>query len=227
MSTTAPEQQLSRQTAYWVEIAEHTEITDHPSYEMAAAHLQAIKALQDEANRTFDPIIQKAHAAHKEALAQKKRVCDPLTQAESLLKRSMGAYIQDQERIRREEERRLREDAEREAAEAREREIEAAEALGASVEEITVIAEAPLRRAPVVMTAPAKVAGISAREIWKAEVTSLPALIKYVAAHPELQGLLSPNLPAINSLARSLRSALNMPGVRVWSESNIASRRAN
>jgi hypothetical protein len=224
---TTSEQQLTHQTAYWIEIAQHTEIIDQPSYEMAAAHLRAIKGLQAEADQTFDPIIQKAYAAHREALAQKKRICEPLTQAEALLKRNMGAYVQEQERLRREEERRLREEAERLAAEEREREIEAAESLGVSAEEIAVIAEAPLRRPPVVVAAPPKVAGISSREIWKAEVTNLQLLVKYVAAHPELSNLLSPNMPAINALARSLRSALHVPGIKVYPEANIASRRSS
>ena len=194
--------ELSRKTNFWVEVAEHTEIIDHPSYEMAAEHLQAIKALQAEADQTFDPIISKAFAAHKEALAQKKRITDPLTQAEGMLKRIMGAYAHEQAQLRMEEERLLREQAEREAAEEREREIEAAEIAGASVEEVAVIVEAPLLRRPVVMAAPPRINGVSSREIWKAEVTDLNALVKYIATRPEYLNMLQPNMTAINSLAR-------------------------
>jgi hypothetical protein len=219
--------ELTRKTSFWIDVAEHTEIIDHPSYEMAAEHLQAIKALQAEADQTFDPIISKAFAAHKEALAQKKRITEPLNQAEGMLKRNMGVYAQEQARLRMEEERRLREQAEREAAEEREREIEAAEAAGASQEEVAVITEAPLLRRPVVMAPSPKVNGVSSREIWKADVTDLAALVKYVATRPDLVNLLLPNLPAINAQARSLRSAMNIPGVRVWAETNIAARRTS
>lgn len=229
MSTTVTTMttELTRKTDFWRDLAEHTEIIDHPSYEMAAEHLQAIKALQAEADQTFDPIVQKAYAAHREALSQKKRITDPLNQAESILKRNMGVYAQEQARLRMEEERRLREEAERQAAEEREREIEAAETAGASIEEVAVIAEAPLVRRPVVVAQAPRVQGVSSREIWKAEVTNVQALIKYVATRPELANLLAPNMPAINALARSLRSAMNVPGVRVWPESNIAARRTS
>lgn len=217
--------QLSRQTAFWVDLAEHTEIIDQPSVELAAGHLQAIAELQGEAAKTFDPIISKAHAAHKEALMQKKRITTPLDEAETIIKRKLGVYTQEQQRLRFEAERLERERAEREAAIQREHEIEAAEALGASVEEIAVIAEAPLQRRPVLVAAQPKVAGISTRELWKAEVTDLAALVKYISTRPELSNLLTPNLPAINALARSLRSALNIPGVKVYNEASIATLR--
>jgi hypothetical protein len=195
---------------------------------MAAEHLLAIKELQAEANASFDPIIQAAHQTHKEALAQKKRICDPLLGAEELLKCGMKNFLRLQEKLRREEEERQRAEAERYAAEQREREIEAAEAAGASVEEIEVLAEAPLERRPVVVAPQVRpVSGISMREAWKAEVTDLPALIKYVASRPEFANLLTPNMPAINALARSMRSAMTVPGIKVWNESNIAARRTS
>lgn len=216
------ETKFSKQTGYWLEIANSTEIFDYPGYEMAAAHLQAIKELKAEADKTFDPIVAAAFATHKEAVAQKKRICEPLNQAETVLKAAMATYAQEQERIRRDEERRLREEAERQAAEEREREIEHAEANGATSEEIAVMVEAPLQRKPVVVAPVQRVSGITMRETWKAEITDLAALVKYVSTRPELSNLLAPNLPAINALARSLRSALNIPGVRVYNEASIA-----
>jgi hypothetical protein len=216
-------QELQHQATEWTELAKSTVVVDALSYEIAATHLQAIKALQAEADETFDPIIKRAHETHKEALAQKKHITDPLTQAEAVLKRSMASYVQDQERKRLEEERRLREQAELEAAQAREAEIEEAEAHGATVEEVQAIAQSPLRVSPVI-TAPVttRVQGIISREVWKAEVTNLIALVKFVSANPQFISLIQPNTAAINGLARSLRSTMNIPGVRVWSEANIA-----
>jgi hypothetical protein len=217
--------QLSRETAYWIELADHVEIIDQPSVEMAAGHLQAIAGLQSEAAKIFDPIISKAHAAHKEALTQKKNVCAPLDKAEQIIKAKLSAYTQEQQRIRLAEERRLREEAEREAALEREREIEAAEALGASADEVQTLVEAPLVRRPVVLAPAPKQTGFTARETWKAEVTDLSALIKYVSSRPELSNLVMANMPAINALARSMRGAFAIPGVRVYNESNIATLR--
>ena len=227
LATTGPDRELQHEADSWIGLAEALKVVDALSYEIAGTHLHAIKALQGEADATFDPIISKAHQAHAEALKQKRRITDPLTRAESLLKRNMGSYIQEQQRKQREEERRLREEAERVAAEAREVEIEEAEATGATTEEVAAIIQAPLRVAPVV-TAPAtpRMQGISSRENWKAEVTNLLALIKFVAANPQFANLLQPNTVAIGGMARSMRSAMNIPGIKVWSESNIAAKRS-
>jgi len=73
-----------------------------------------IKALKREIDDTFDVLISKAHAAHKEAVAQKKRHYEPLEAAERQIKQKMGTYLDEQDRIRRIEEQRLRELAERE-----------------------------------------------------------------------------------------------------------------
>jgi hypothetical protein len=90
------------------------------------------------------------------------------------------------------------------------------------VEEISVLAEEPLIRKPVVLAAVPKSTSYSARELWSAEVTDLEALVKYVATRPELSNLLQPNMPAINALARSMRSALRIPGIQVQNSTNIA-----
>jgi hypothetical protein len=72
-----------------------------------------IKALKKEMDDTFDGIIAKAHAAHKEAVAQKKRHYEPLEAAERQIKQKMGVYLDEQDRLRREEEARQRQEAER------------------------------------------------------------------------------------------------------------------
>ena len=213
---------LQRKTAFWIDLAEHVDVTDQPSVDMAAGHLQTITDLQREADSVFDPIISKAHQTHKEALAQKKNITAPLDAAEKIIKTKLAAYVQEQQRIQLAEERRLREIAEAEAAGEREREIEQAELLGASADEVAILTEAPLARRPVVVAPTVKQTGFSARESWKAEVTNLEALVKYVATRPELSNLLAANMPAINALARSMRGALQIPGIKVWNESNIA-----
>lgn len=75
-----------------------------------------IKALKREMDDTFDGIIAKAHAAHKEAVAQKKRHYEPLEAAERQIKQKMGVYLDEQDRIRREEEARARAEEERKRA---------------------------------------------------------------------------------------------------------------
>ena len=54
---------------------------------------QTIKAFQKEIDSTFDPIIERAHVTHKEALAQKKKYMDPLIEAEKSIKQLIGDYL--------------------------------------------------------------------------------------------------------------------------------------
>ncbi len=70
--------------------------------------------------------------------------------------------------------------------------------------------------APVVRVEPrlANVDGVRTQRRYKAEVTDKMELIRYVATHPEWTGLLDPNMPALNGLARSQREALSIPGVK-------------
>lgn len=128
-----------------------------------------IKPLRKEAADVFDPIIASAHKAHKDALAGKAKVEKPLIEAEDILKRSVGGYLQEQERIRQAEQDRLRrEQQERERAAMRlaeenrkaeeaalnaqiareheeeiERQLETAEAFGDSPAQIAAICSAP------------------------------------------------------------------------------------
>jgi hypothetical protein len=78
----------------------------------------------------------------------------------------------------------------------------------------------------IVTQAAPKVAGISTRQVWKAEVFDKAAFIKYVAANPQYLNLLDVNITAVNGMAKSLKDQMNIDGVRAVSESQIASRAA-
>jgi hypothetical protein len=68
---------------------------------------QTIKAFQKEVESTFDPIIERAHITHKEALAQKKKHMDPLVEAEKRIKQLIGDYLTLVENERKKEAERL------------------------------------------------------------------------------------------------------------------------
>jgi hypothetical protein len=206
-----------------IEEARGFQVTDSNTYRLAADKLLTIKALRGEVDEAFDPIIADAHRAHKTGLAQKAKVDGPLAEAEELYKIKMGAYDDDQRRIQREEERRRREQVERQAAEDREREIEDAEKHGATIEEIIVIAEAPLRVAPVIVSpAVPKVAGISSRENWKWEVEDKLKLDRFVAANPMYSNLTSVNSAAVTAWSaassRPQRSPASKSGPKATSQ---------
>jgi uncharacterized protein with von Willebrand factor type A (vWA) domain len=218
--------ELAEQAMTWTQRARSLKISDQATYEIACEELRGIKGLRAKVEEVFGPIVKKAYEAHKEAVLQRKKADDPLNEAELILKRAIADWQLEQERIRREEQRRLEEEARHRQEEELEREIEQAEAEGASAAEV----EAMIDRAPApapVMVAPrvAPMSGVATRELWAADVTDLMAFIKHVAAHPEHTALLMPNMTAINQMARALKSAMKIPGVRVYSQATVAVRR--
>ena len=66
------------------------------AYDIAVGCTRDIKGIQKDINDTFDPIILKAHEAHKEALAQKKKHSEPLLQAEAIMKQKLVKWDSDE-----------------------------------------------------------------------------------------------------------------------------------
>lgn len=222
-----PKAELTQQATNWVSVARTLAVKGAETYRCAAEYLLAIKALRTEADQAFDPIIADANRTHKTAIEQKRKVEGPLMEAERVLKTAMGAYEQEQRRVEETRRRELEEQARREALEQREYEIESAEIEGATREEIKSIAAAPVRVAPV--TVPSNVPavkGIVPRDSWRFEVTNKLALDKFIGTNPQFSNLTMPNSVAIGALVRSLRSAMQIPGIRVWNETNISARKS-
>ncbi|HWG67487.1 MAG TPA: hypothetical protein VN662_08755 [Rhodanobacteraceae bacterium] len=158
------------------------------------------------------------------AEAEERRIREEQAKAErerlAAIERERGAgneaAAKEAERIAREQ----AEAAERAAAEARGR-------ADAARTEIEIADVAPV----LPMIAPAKTDGISARQNWKAECTDLQALVSAAAAasargDTTLLGYLEPNTKALGQVAKALKGAARIPGVRIFAEESIAVRRA-
>lgn len=200
-------------------------IADDASYQAACEFLKAVKALRTEIAETFGPHITRAHEAHKALLKEKADAEAPLADAERIAKAALVAYDQAQERLRREEQARQQAELQRQEEERRLLEAVALEAAGES-DTANALIDEPIH-VPTVAVAPAtpKVSGISYRETWSANVTSLHALVKFVAANPSHVGLLSANMPALNAQARSLKAQLQLPGVEAICTRDVAAGR--
>jgi len=198
-------------------------VVTQEQYSGAGEKLKAIKGLMQKVNATFDPIISKAYAAHREAVAQKKNHEGPLIEAEGIYKRGMLGFQQEQERIRREEQARLDELArkERERLEAR---AAAAEAKGKAEKAEELRNQAATVPAPVVQIETPKVSGVSTREVHKAVVTDLKALLQGVIDGKVPEGAVLANESFLNAQARLQKSSLNYPGVKVVTEQILSSR---
>lgn len=214
----------------WPERARAIQIVDERTYIDAAETLKGIKALRSEVDAAFDPIVKAAFDSHRTAVAQKRKAEAPLTEAEGIIKATLGEYAREQERRRLEEQRRLDAIAREEEETRRLEQAAAMEAEGhqfgddALVQEAHALIEQPIIAPPAAPLARAvpKVAGISYRETYGAEVTNLLLLVQHVAKNPGLLPLLTVNQTALNAQARSLKQSLDLPGVRVVKSSTTA-----
>lgn len=102
--------------------AEAITIESEEDYRLAADFGRMLKQRVAEVKEYWSPMKDAAHKAHAEVCRREKAMLQPLTNAEKILKQTMGAYIAEQERKRREAEESARkaayEEAERKMAEA-------------------------------------------------------------------------------------------------------------
>ncbi len=151
-------------------------VTNNDQFESAGKFLTTIKGLRKEVNKSFDPIIKKAHDSHKEALKQKKVHTAPLDNAERIVKQTISKYLTECEMKRREEQRRL-EEIERKKQEEQalldaqnaETEDEADEIIKDAIENKPVVIAPEIEK---------KVEGVSRRMIWKYKINNVEKINK-------------------------------------------------
>jgi hypothetical protein len=200
------------------ETAAQYQITTSEEYEHGAQIVKELKAMQSEVSRTFDPIVEKAYQAHREATAQRAKYLDPLKDGEKRVKAAMADWTR-KEQARIMAERKAAEEAaalERAALEAAKKQsyedaLKAGDLQAArEIASIDTVAEIK-----VVEPVQAKVAGVSTRKTYRAEVTDLAALVKAAVDVPQYLSFLSANEQALNALARAAKTtSCAIPGVR-------------
>lgn len=211
--TLEPEPTLEERALSVPEQARELKVIDSDSWIRASNFLGVIKDLRKEIDDTLDPVVKKAHEAHKAAVAAKKKVEAPLVEAETYLRGDMSRYKREVDAANAA--------ARRQAEIERQREVESLEQRG------DLSAADAVRMAPVVVDAegPPVGGGVDTRSIWRAEVTDKMALIRAVAEGRVPEAVLAIDTKVLGSLARSLKGALNYPGVRVVEDVGIAVRR--
>lgn len=207
------------------------------SYQLVGETLKTVKILRAELETICRPIINAHHKAHKEAMDEFKRGDVPLSGAENNLKITLLAWDHEQEKKRQAEQARLQREAEEKAKEeARKLEEERRLQEAIALEEAgdTTAAQEVLA-APVVTpevfvppvvlaTTTPKVEGLSKRQIWKCSVTDLMTLVKAVAAGQVPLAAIEANTVFLGQQARSLKSEMKYPGVKVWPEDSMTGR---
>jgi len=190
-------------------------VASNEQYEQGESLLVSCKQMEHEIHEAFDGIVEKAHLAHKEAVAKRTSFLKPIEEGRIILKVKMIAYQTEQERIRQEEQRRLEAEAkERAEREALEQAI-AAEQSGDTETAEAIISE-PVYVAPVIApkVAPAASRLSAGREIWSAHEVDLMLLVKAIAEGKQPVTLVMANMPALNKMASALKSSMSVPGYR-------------
>lgn len=142
---------------------------------------------------------------------------EPLTRlqsAKAVLKGAIDAYLAEQRRIAQEAERAALAKAEAERkrlatqAERAEAKGDIAKADDLAYRAATVPAVTPQVEVP-------KVRGYASVETWSAEVTDIAALLKWIAEDPaKRHGYVTVNQSALNSVAKAMKTSMDIPGVR-------------
>lgn len=194
--------------------AESRAIITAEDYEIAAGELQAIKAKAREIDEQRKTLVKPIDEARKTIQAFFAPPLDWLAKAEAVLKGKLVVYQNEQDRIRREEQRKADEAARRERERLAERAAKAAES-GKLEKAEQLSTQAATVVAPVIQREPPKVAGIQTREVVRFEITDAALLPREY---------LVPDESRIRKVANALKTDANIPGVRVWLEKAIASR---
>jgi hypothetical protein len=208
-------QELEKEVGSVPERAKTFVITTNEDFERAGELLKTIKGLRAEVDGTFDPIIGKAHEAHKEALAQKRKYEAPLAEAEGLLKPKLSAYLQEQERLRKAEELRLEQAARAEEERQRLENAVVLDEMG-ETDAANTLLEEPVVSVPVFVPRQApKVTGIVATKTYSAQVTNLQELIRAVADGKVPAMAIQANTVFLGQQARAMKDTFNYPGVKL------------
>ena len=179
--------------------------------------LKRIKGMMEQVKLSFDPIVSKAHAAHKEATAQRAKFLDPLNATERAIKNRIAQYYDDQEQIRlklqAEAEEKARKEAERILERANKAEIRGDTDKAESLRQEAVVKESLVPEIPQAR----KQEGLSVRKVWKAKIINAEAI-----PHE----FLDVNVARIEKVLNSTNGAMKIAGVVAYQESIVSSRKS-
>ena len=212
-------QTVPKETAEFQTKIEAIVISDQPSYDYANGLLKEAKQRINTILGKLEPKKKKAYEAYKEWNDLINELTDPLKQIETILKKKIGVYLQEQDRIRREAE----EKARREAEEKRLKDAEVLQEQGLS-EEADKMLDKNVRIKTSEVAPKIERGGSYTATKWHAEVIDKMALIKAVADGKVTMDYLLPNMSLLNQVATSFKESLKVPGVKAVSEVTVGVR---
>lgn len=203
--------------------AEGFAIATNADYQSASDLLRDVKSRGKALDEKRKAITAPLDAAKKATMDMFRPATDAIGQIEGILKKKMGSFVAEQDRLRREAEAKAAEVARKEqeklqakADKLREKGCgEKADAL--DMQAASTVAVAPLIEAPAA-------SGAHVRKVWKARLTDKMALIKAVAEGKASPELLDYNESVGNGLAKALKSGMNVPGVEAYEDVQVVAR---
>jgi hypothetical protein len=202
-------------------------VTDQKSYDLAVEKRTAAKSWLKSAEEWFDGIQKPAYDAYKNILAQRKLVCEPTEAAIKQINGALLSFDQEQERIRRDEQRRLDEEARKKAEDDRIAQAAEMESKGVDAATVNAVLDAPITVMAPVVAAPTyeRSSQVVYRDNWSAECFDLFKLVQAVAKDKSKIGLLQVNTTALNQMAKALKESMAVPGCRAVNNKVVASGR--
>ena len=226
MSMLVETAQVEQQGLALVSDAKALVIQDESGYQRAGLMLRMVKEYLRRVAEVCDPVVSAALAAHRAAVAQRTKLEAPAKEAEQVLKRAMVGYTEELELQRQEVQRQadaaaeaarqraLEQEEERRLALAMEAEAQGHEEHAAEILTAPVVLP-PVLTPPVVLPPKPKVEGVSYRTDWDFEI---------VDAHALPREYLIPDQVRIRGVVRALKGETNIPGVRVFFKTVVASK---
>jgi hypothetical protein len=190
-------------------------IVDNATYQQAGEMLITIKSIRKQVDASFDPIIKAAHNAHKAAVAEKKRIEEPLATAEGILKPAMAAWNQKQEDARRAEEARLQALAIKAEEDRRLAAAATAQAAGDTRAADAALAEPITAPTVVIASTTPKLEGVSFTARWTFQIVDASLIPRE---------FLMPDEKRIGQYVRAMKDARPIPGVKIYSEQVVTGR---
>jgi hypothetical protein len=194
-------------------------VTNKEEYALAYEGIKQIKTLKTQWLNYWKPVKDNAYKAWKGITGKEKEGADILDNAERTAKQKAESWRQEQERRAEQERLRLQAIADEKARRERERLEKEAEKLKTPELKQERLEQAAMVEAPVISTAPvAEVAGVAIREVWKARVTDINALIASASPNSIASSFLQFNEQAANSFARTTKGKVKVDGIEFYTE---------
>ena len=221
---TEQEKTLSKQVTEIEFQASAITIASEEDYQNAAGFGRMLKQRTSDVKEFWKPMKDAAHKAHAEICSKEKAMLQPLTNAEKILKNTMGAYVAEQDRKRREAEEAARRAAQEEVDRKMQEAIDldaAGDAAGAEMAMMEAEVMDDMSESVAVAGAKPKADGASASKDW--EIVDIDTnLVPTSVAGVEIRPV---DKAAVMRLIRASKGSIKIEGVAYKEVVKIALRK--